>query len=215
MREAVLPLAREIMSTIVDIDISAVESVSAVFDKTNSITKRRKIAAEMAKLRELIACHLGSEATEEDVGLRLALLVLGRDPLIGSLGESLYRLLATNSGRCLLDISYPDLPPETGVPVTERLVVSPFKLGGCDFAVGDRVRIFLQSLAYVKEPRTQINFFGSGAHSCLGRSVSIGIWKAITELLSEVPLRATVLSYAVRESDYIFTFPEHLEVELV
>ena len=216
MKEAVVPLALDIFSALVDIDISGVEctSLSVAFDKSISINKRRRVAAEIAKLRELISCHLGPEATEEDVGLRLALLVLGRDPFIGTLGESLYRLLAANSGGRLLDISFPDLPPETGVPVVERVVVSPFKLGGCDFAVGDRVRILLQSFAYVDEPRIRTSFFGGGAHTCLGRPVSIDVWKALTALLCAVPLRATVLSYATRDTDYVFTCPEHLEVEL-
>lgn len=217
MKDAIIPLGLDIMSIIVDLDISTADckSVSIAFDKLISMTKRRRAAADMATLRELIARHLGPEVSEDDVGLRLALLVLGRDPLIGTLGESLYRLLAANSGRRLLDISYPDLPTETGVPIAERLVVTPFKFAGRDFVVGDRFRIYLQSLAYVDEPRVRTGFFGGGAHTCLGRPIFTEIWKATTALLSEIPLRATVLSYAARDSDYVFTCPEHLKVELL
>jgi hypothetical protein len=216
MKDTVLPLVLDIISTVIDIDVSAVDcpNASLIFDKSIGVNKRRRIAAEIATLRGLISSRLGVSGTEEDVGLRLALLILGKDALIGTLGESLYRLLEANSGRRLVDIEYPDFPLETGVPFIERLVVTPFKLAACDFAMGDRVRIFLQTFAYAGEPRSRTNFFGAGAHACLGRPISIEIWNAITALLSKVPLRANVVSYSARTSDYVFACPEHLQVEL-
>jgi len=216
MEQTINPLALDIMSLLVDLDISTADcqSVSTAFDKLISISKRRRVANDMAKLKEMISVRLGPEASEREVGLRLALLVLGRDPLVATLGESLYRVFAANSGKKLCDIVYPELPPETGVPVVERIVVAPFEFAGCSFAVGDRLRVFLQSFAYVDEPRVTTSFFGGGAHTCLGRPLSIAIWEAITALLSEVPLRVQLLSYCTRDSDYVFTCPERLEVEL-
>lgn len=216
MRDMVYPLVPDILSTVIDIDVSAVNcsNASVIFDKSISINKRRRIAAEIATLRELIASRLGGDASEEDVGMRLALVILGNDALTGTLGESLYRLFRTNPGRRLADIDYPELPPETGVPFIERLVVTPFKLASYDFAIGDRVRIFLQAFAYAGEPRSRVNFFGAGAHACLGRPISIAIWNAITAFLSNIPLRTDVLSYSARNSDYVFACPEALQVEL-
>jgi cytochrome P450 len=216
MKDAILPLVLDIISTVIDIDISDVDcqNASLVFDKSISVNKRRNVAAEIATLRDLISGHLGPNASEDDIGMRLALLVLGKDALIGTLGESLHRLLEANPGRRLTDIEYPDFPPETGVPFIERVVVNPFMLAAKNFALGDRVRIFLQTFAYEGEPRSRTNFFGAGPHACLGRPVSLEIWNAITALLSAVPLYATVLSYAARTSDYVFACPEHLQVEL-
>jgi hypothetical protein len=216
MQEAIVPLALDIMSIIVGLNVSTAncQSVSAAFDKLININKRRRIAADMATLKKAIESQLGPQASQEDIGLRLALLVLGRDPLVGTLGESLYRLLANNPDRYLSDIGYPEIPPETGVPVIERIVVTPFQFAGCHFEAGDRLRIYLQSFAYARDHRTRASFFGGGAHTCLGRPLSIEVWKAITGLLSAVRLRTTVLSYARRDSDYVFVCPEHLEVEL-
>ena len=216
MKDAILPLVLDIISAVIDVEISAVDCLNAsiVFDKSIGVNRRRKVAAEIATLRKLISARLGASATEEDVGLRLALLILGKDALIGTLGESLCRLLEVNSGRRLTDIDYPELPPETGVPFIERLVVNPFKLASCDFASGDRVRIFLQTFAYAAEPRSRTNFFGAGTHACLGRPISVEIWNTITAHLSEFPLRAHVLSYSSRTSDYVFACPRQLEVDL-
>jgi hypothetical protein len=216
MDSTVVPLILDIMSTVIDTDISVVDcrNASLVFDQSIGVNKRRKIAAEIATLRDLISSRLGASATEDEVGLRLALVILGKDTLIGTLGESLYRLLELNPGRRLCEIDYPEFPLETGVPIIERVVVTPFKLATCNFVSGDRVRILMQTFAYTAEPRNRANFFGTGAHACLGRPVSMQLWNAITAFLSKVPLLAHVLAYYPRTSDYIFACPERLEVDL-
>jgi hypothetical protein len=216
MKEVVLPLVLDIISTVIDIDISGVDCANAslVFDKSISVSRRRKAATEITTLRDLISRHLGVNASDDDVGMRLALLILGKDTLIGTLGESLHRLLEANPGRRLVDIEYPDFPPETGVPFVERVVVTPFMLAAKNFALGESVRIFLQTFAYEGEPKSRANFFGAGPHACLGRPVSLEIWNAITALLSGIPLYATVLSYSARTTDYIFACPEYLQVDL-
>jgi cytochrome P450 len=216
MGEVIQPFVLEIISTIIGIEVSALASLNAsiIFDRSLGIPRRRKVAAEVAGLRDLISTRAGAEASEDDIGMRLALVILGRDALIGTLGESLYRLLNENPGRLLGDIDWPELPPETGVPFIERVVVTPFAAEGTCFAAGDRVRIFLQSFAYAADPKSRMTFFGAGAHACLGRPVSLDAWRAITAYLSQIPLRASVASYAVRTSDYVFTCPDRLDVDL-
>jgi hypothetical protein len=216
MADVVVPLVMDIISIICDVRIAATEcrNASVVFDRSISVSKRRAIEAEIAQLRRLIASRLGAQGCDADVGLRLALLILGKDALIGALGQSLHRVLAENSGRRLADLEYPEFLPETGVPFIERVVVTAFSLAGCDFAAGDRVRIFLQSLAYAVEAKLRHAFFGAGVHACLGRPLSMEVWQAIRSILSRTPLRAHVLGYAPRISDYVFACPESLHVEL-
>jgi cytochrome P450 len=216
MSEAVVPMALDVLSIISDFGVSAAqcENVSVAFDKLIGMSKRRRVSADLSKLTDLIAARLGPEASDTDVGSRLALLVLGRDPLVGTFGESLHHIFKANSGSCLSDIDYPDLPPQTGVPVVERIVTRPFRIGECQFAEGDRLRVHLQSFAYAADARIRSNFFGGGAHTCLGRPLSMDLWRAMTTLLSNSPLRITLLSSSRRESDYVFTCPQSITVEL-
>src|SRR6185312_17235704 len=60
MKDAILPLVLDIISTVIDIDISDVDcqNASLVFDKSISVNKRRNVAAEIATLRDLISGHL-------------------------------------------------------------------------------------------------------------------------------------------------------------
>src|SRR5262245_26886262 len=129
-------------------------------------------------------------------------------------GQTGYRLLQTDQGLRLMDIRFPQYPPETGVPYVERRVETPFVLCHCEFKQGDRVRIFLQSFAYAHDAESRANFFGAGSHACLGRPLSMEIWKGVTAFLSTVPLRAKLLSYTPRTSDYVFTCPEEIQLEL-
>ena len=75
------------------------------------------------------------------------MVILGRDTLLGTLGESLYCILSTNQGRRLNEISYPQTPPETGVPYIERIAVKSFCDQEVQFNTGDRLRIYDQSFA--------------------------------------------------------------------
>jgi hypothetical protein len=217
MDDIIGPMVHEYLCLIVGFDIDPTldcQSASQVFDRSIGINKRRRIETEVASLRDVIVSRLGSAATEEEIGLRLAYFILGKDPLKGMLGESLRRVLQANPGVRLMEISYPESPPETGVPYIERLVETPFELADREFKQGDRVRIFLQSFAYAHDAGSRSNFFGAGPHACLGRPLSMEIWRGVAGFLSTVPLRAQVLSYAPRTTDYVFTCPEHLNLEM-
>lgn len=217
MREVIEPFVLEVISTIIDIDFrSAVECsyVSTIFDKSIGMSKRRRIAGEVSELRAFISSHLGPDATDEDVGIRLALVILGNDALKGTLGESLHRLLVENSGRRLSEIAYPDQPPQTGVPFIERGVDTPFEFAGQNFAAGDRVRIFLQAFASLDALKSRRHFFGAGPHVCLGRPLSIEAWKEVSVFLAGLPFFADVISYAELTGNYTFLCPEHLELEV-
>lgn len=215
MNRAITPFVLDVLSTMIDVDIcKSGEAASLLFDKALGVSKRRRIAAEVAELREMIAHRLGKPLTDEDAGMRLALVLVGRDSLIGTLGESLLYLFEGNRGVALNRIDYPQMPPQTGVPVIERIVVTPFSLGGCDFAEGDRVRIQLQSFGYAGDDRTRAAFFGAGAHACLGRPLSVDCWKALTSFMATIPLTVAVKRYSTRTTDYVFTCPAILEVNL-
>ncbi|MDR3464758.1 MAG: hypothetical protein P4M07_02315 [Xanthobacteraceae bacterium] len=217
MNDIIEPMIREYLCLISGVEIGAAQSIghiSSIFDRSSGLNKRQAMESEIAALRELIVSRLGRHAPEDEVGLRLAFFILGMDPLRGTLGESLHKLIEANAGLRLADINYPAFPPQTGVPFIERLVITPFNSGTAAFNSGDRVRIFLQSFSSEQSDLSRANFFGAGTHACLGRPLSLDIWQGLTAFLSEIQLRASVLSYTPRTSDYVFTCPEKLVLEL-
>jgi hypothetical protein len=217
VQQVLEPLILSVTEKITDIPavIAAdCRTVSTIFDKSIGPRKRQRIDAELGRMRAAIISKLGPSTSDEAVGLRLALAILGRDTLLGTLGESLYSIIAANQGRRLNEINYPPVPPETGVPYIERVAVKPF----CDeetlFKTGDRLRICLQAFVYSKTPRDQARIFGVGSHLCLGKGLSLDLWNGITCALRKIPLYADIVFHDLRKDDYVFLCPSRLDLRL-
>jgi cytochrome P450 len=190
----------------------AAAELSVIFDRMMGLRRRQQLDSDIGRVRAAIRGALPDEADEDDEGVRVALFILGNDTLSGTLGESLYTVLRQNPGRRLNEISYPELPPETGVPFAERVVTEAFVFDGVQLAPGDRVRLYLQGFQYSDRPGDRSRIFGTGLHACLGRQLSVEIWRTLVERLSTTTLALDVLSYAARTDDYVFTAPETLLV---
>lgn len=216
MGDIVEPLVHEYTCLIAGIepeDAKECHRTSQIFDKSSNLNKRKAMEAEVASLRTSIASR-SQGASDEEIGLRLAYFILGKDPLKGTLGSSLHRLLTEWAGSPLSEIEFPNYPPETGVPFIERIVIEPFSHGDTSFEPGNRVRILLQSFSHTQSPLGRSNFFGAGSHACLGRPLSLSFWTSVAAYLSASPMRVTVLSHTPRTTDYVFACPDVLSVDV-
>jgi cytochrome P450 len=191
------------------------QGTTMIFDRMISIRKRREIEETVGELRAAVRRHLPPDAAAAEEGMLLALHILGQDTLVGTIGESLYRLFIANLGKRLDSVAFPAIPNETGVSVIERVVDEPFEYGGHRFARGDRLRMQMQCFAYSPEPSDRAKIFGVGSHACLGRQMSLDLWTALVGKLAQLPYLVDVLDYAVRGNDYVFTVPNTLAVRLV
>jgi hypothetical protein len=189
-------------------------TVSTIFDKSIGPRKRQRIDVELGLMRAEIIGKLGLDVSEDAVGLRLAMAVLGRDTLIGTIGASLYSILSANPGRRLNEIIYPKMPPETGVPFIERIAVNTFSDQGTRFNAGDGLRIYYQAFAYSDSPLEQPKIFGVGSHLCMGKTLSLDLWREMTSALGKIPLYADIVSHEWRTDDYIFLCPSQLRIRL-
>lgn len=217
VRQVLEPLIVGVSEPLTDIPPAVAadcRTVSTIFDKSIGPRKRQRIDEELGRMRAAIMSKLGPDATEQDVGLRLALAILGRDTLLGTLGESLHRILSANPGCRLNEIDYPQMPPETGVPYVERIAAEPFHDRETRFNTGDRIRIYLQAFAYSGSSRDRARIFGVGSHLCLGKALSLDLWNGITSCLRGIPLHADIVSHEFRTGDYVFLCPAHLRVRL-
>jgi cytochrome P450 len=77
----------------------------------------------------------------------------------------------------LNEIDYPAAPPATGVLFVERIVPEPFEYQGATFRQGERIRILLQSFQYSGNQADRMRMFGAAIHACLGRQLSLEVWK--------------------------------------
>ncbi|MGE0006467.1 MAG: hypothetical protein AB7S92_12840 [Parvibaculaceae bacterium] len=156
-----------------------------------------------------VLAHLRATSPDADeVGWKLICLVFGLDSVAMMLTESL--VMALRRGEAAL----PDFPLETGVPVSHRRAKSDFSLGGHAFARGDLIRLQMQSLSYRDMAEHGKFIFGAGAHSCLGKQVSLRIWEAFKREFDTLGAKGRVVDYRLTPSHYII-FHKSVQVEVL
>ncbi len=215
MEEVLQPMVKEFLAALIGTEATGlIHGASAVFDRMMGARKRRKLDDELGAIRVRIRHTIGPNGSEEEEGIRLALFVLGNDALAGGFGESLYQVFRANPERLLSEIDYPAVPNETAIPFVERIVTEPFECEGVAFRKGDRIRIMLQSFLYTGDAADRVRVFGAGIHTCLGRQLSLEFWSVFTRRLSQITARVEILDYALRDEDYVFTYPSKLLIAL-
>ncbi len=217
MAELLAPMVDEFMSRIVDVvidDARALAALSPAFDHLMGARKLLHADGEIAKVRRAIELALAADEPEA-AGRHLALLMLGRDPLLGTLGESLRHVFEKESGTPTGKADFPLTPPETGVPYVERLAREDCAIAGVEIARGDRLRILLQAYCYSDAEREHLRIFGTGSHACLGRPLALDMWRELTSQLRELNIRVVYKGSAPRTTDYVFTCPEFVNVEVL
>ncbi len=217
MAEVLAPLVDDFMGRLIEAvigDAKALAALSPAFDHLMGERKMLQTDAEIAKVRATIQAGLPADRQDAE-GRHLALLMLGRDPLLGTLGESFRHVFEKESGKPLAGIEFPVMPPETGVPYIERLASEDCRLAGVEIVAGARLRILLQAYCYCEEEREHLRIFGVGSHACLGRLLALDLWRELTRQLVCLPTRVVFERAAPRTTDYVFTCPQSLHIEVL
>jgi cytochrome P450 len=212
--DVLVPFVRDIGTVLAgstrDIPFDPV-AITRVFDRYLSLATLRMVESELAALRAALAKGCPTAVAGGDEDLLVSILVLGRDSLLATLSESVAANLAAGIGRRLDEIEFADFPNETGVAIAERIATGTFSFGGADIAIGDRVRLYLQSLNYSDRITIQRLIFGAGSHSCLGRQLSLDMWPAVTKALGSMGGIVESVEHGYLKN-HIFVMPEHIRV---
>ncbi len=182
-------------------------ALTRLFDRFVSLAALGEAEKHAGQLRQ----RLAETAPHVDQAYVVALLVLGRDSLLGTLATAFHTILSENQGKCFADIEFPDFPPETGVAIAERIATTDITVGARTIAAGDRVRMYFQPISDMSSANKQA-LFGAGAHSCLGRPISLDVWRAMIETCKGFSSRLISVSCEF-ESNNIFVMPQFLRTE--
>jgi hypothetical protein len=181
--------------------------LSRVFSQSIGVAKRKRLNGEIGELRRLMARTVPA-LTEQEIGDRIALAILGTDALRGTLGQSLKDLIERGAS-ATGDVA----PPKTGVPYIDREVLAPTVLSGSKLEAGTVVRAELKAFNGSSSEAHKLRFFGFGPHTCLGRRLSIQLWKKIAETWRQQAADVKIIAYALRRDD-VFDIPETFEIEV-
>ncbi len=181
--------------------------ISRILSPSIGIAKRKRMNKEIAELRQALTRDM-PDRNELEVNDRLALAILGTDALRGTLSQSLHAYFteAPNS-------KDPSTPPRTGLPHIVREVTAERELFGQHCPVGSLVSADLVAFNDSAQSKERIRFFGFGAHTCLGRRMSLMLWRKIIETLEPAAVLPEVRSYKLRRDD-VFAVAEEFIIEV-
>ena len=213
MAGVITPCVGDVLTILsgVEVDADACTLVSRIFSEVLGPSRRLRLEAELRVLRHAIETAFPT-ASEAEIGMRLAMVILGRDAMIGTLACSLHEVIQTASGQPFSGMSVPAVPPRTGVPYIDRVATGEGDVGGQQVMPGMRMRAHL----HVYEdggPAAAMGFFGAGAHLCLGRTPALDLWRVVAGELVTLPGTPQVVAFGLRKDD-VFAYPDRFIVEV-
>lgn len=198
-------LRSEMPADFLSIHVIEILSFKAMLGHLRNLDAR--IARTLSHLR-------ATTADESEVAWKFICLVFGLDSLTMMLAEGLVAALREFDPENSAAAKLPEFPVETGVPVSHRRVKSDFEMDGHRFAAGDWIRLQMQSLGYSQASEDHKFIFGAGAHSCLGKQVSLRIWEAFRREFDGMNVKGRVVDYRLIPSHYI-VFHDSVQVEVL
>jgi hypothetical protein len=213
MAGVIVPCVGDVLAILsgVEVDADGCTLVSRIFSEVLGPARRLRLEAELRALRQMFETSF-PDAPEAEIGMRLAMVILGRDALIGTLACSLHDVIQGAAGRPFAKMPVPDAPPRTGVPYIDRVAIAEGDVGGHLAVPGMPMRAHLH-LYEAGGPAAALGLFGAGAHLCLGRTPALDLWRALAQELGTLPGTPRVVAFGLRKDD-VFSYPDRFIVEV-
>lgn len=211
------PMIRSFLTVLTGIDIKngpPTDLMSLFFDGSLSLKRRLMVFDQVVSLRNYVKSQVRESVPREDIDMMVVLTMFGQQPLQHTYGESLKRMVEENPGLEWREMLFPHSPPQTGVPFFERVATEPVNFRGIEISSGERIRFFTQGFGYFDELTDLHRFFGAGAHACIGRPISVELWRRIVSVLSTSAIVPQLQEYQVDTDNYLFTGPKILRLRL-
>lgn len=184
------------------LDPEITKNLSDVFDPGAGIARRRRLESDIRTFLESVRGHCPVDVDDDGV-TSLAVAVMGRDPLLGSLAFSLHRHFSACVGTAISSQVFPAVPSDTGVPYVWRVSKSP-----------DQGTYECRFDHLSKEgPKDRLKFFGLGRHTCLGKNHTLQIFEALSNHLSKCQ-RRIVSSTISTDARHVLRIPKEFVVEV-
>lgn len=208
-----LPAYVSLFSVLLGVDPAEIREgqVSEVFDRYISLNRRKRLERNMrATLHRLQGSGTLASVPPE---LALAMTILGRDALVGSLAMALWHEFSRGAGTRLSEFAWPTTLGSTAVPFIERLAVRDTTIGDVPVSAGARVRLYFDATSRETSGADAGLLFGKGRHLCLGKPLAQIAWRVVTRLLAACPLRPLPQRFEFRTGDFLFNFPAVAHVQ--
>jgi cytochrome P450 len=188
------------------------DRIPQMFDDTVPVRIRRQLNDFVGGL---LAC-MPADLPIEERYFRTAIVVLGVDPLLGSIGGSCFEVMSRQPGLKCNEMDWDNEMPITGVAAIERVAKTDESVDGHHIKAGDRIRLLLDAVGRNTDgqPRYSDIYFATGVHKCVGMALGRQAWKVFAAAMAQVAKRVTVIDAQFRNEDYTFNIYNKLELHL-
>jgi hypothetical protein len=211
LSEFLVPLIREVFSTLIEReptdDIMGL-TLGRMFDAKQSPAALSRLDQMMKRAIDFID---GGSPEDEDFICRLNCLVFGIDNVMSTLAENIMVAFEESNGERPAQL--PTYPVEMMLSSTLRHAVRPTEIAGHRVEPRDLIRIHLAPFAYSADKTVNTGIFGAGRHSCIGKQLSLTIWKHLVEQFNARAITGTVAAFE-SESTHSFHVTKTLKVTI-
>jgi hypothetical protein len=175
------------------------------------LNRRKRLNQSLARLMRLFEGRRDTLSTSPEIAV--AMNIVGKDAFIGSVVLSVWETLVRNPGSRLSEVTFSKDLPATGVPYVERVALDDATVGRISVRKDERIRLYLDATARHVSGEEANLLFGKGRHLCLGKPMTLAIWRALIATMATMSERFTAEEFEMRDGDYVFSYPERAVVK--
>ena len=211
LKEFIIPLRNELLFSMLYLkDVYIPKDLPLIFNPFLGITKRQNINNEIKITREEIRLKF-PDYDETYISYCISIMALAGDTLTGFIGQGLEAIFSNKN----YDLDYQktfDIPPYPIIPNIYRKAVCPFKSNNREIKNGEEFKFNYDNID-MTNMKNRMLIFGSGIHTCSGRSISIMIWELIIKELKKYDININILEYSL-SSDKTIMYPNVFKIKV-
>ena len=208
--EIIKPLIGRLSFAMTGLDY--IEGLAAISGGHNTLKVTRMIEIGIGQLFVMAQARF-PEDDAETRGIRVALALVGAEPLGATLLASFMALMENTSGEPIAGLGWRTHFEATALQIIPRACKhQPVDLGGEANAV-DWVEVDLTRFL-ADEGASPNHIFGAGNHICIGRGVSLSLWGRIAAEMQKNRMRVRFIS-AAPGKDRFLNFPSSFKIEVM
>lgn len=209
--QLLLPLSRDVFSSLVGRDLTEEItgfSLIRIFEAAHGVTSLSRLDGMIDR----VFSFLDSDGCEDDDFIcRLCCLVFGFDNVLSTLAENLAASFQSSNGTTPAQL--PAFPTEVMLSASYRHALEETALAGHKLKPNTLVRIHLEPFGYSGDKTLNAALFGVGRHACIGKQLTLSVWKHLSEAFNALKIRGAISAYDC-ECSHSFNFVKTLEVDI-
>lgn len=209
--ELVEPLIREVFSRLVGRQLTD-EIMSftlvSIFEGRHNLASLSRLDHMLDRVSRFLEQDSGGE---DDFICRMCCLVFGVDNMLSTLAENLAASFQASNGEAPAQL--PPYPTEGMIASVYRQALHPTEIAGHAVLPSTLVRLQLAPLGYSEDKSITAAMFGVGRHACIGKQISLSVWKHLSEQINARRISGRITGYTCNPT-HTFNFVKTLRIAI-